>query len=71
MGFRHVEDKGSEEINTMYFKNRKDGLQVGSLSHLMNAQVWDGSGSISGGIKDFILAMAMEERIRYQSVLSY
>lgn len=39
MGFRHVEDKGSEEINTMYFKNRKDGLQVGSLSHLMNAQV--------------------------------
>jgi methyltransferase (TIGR00027 family) len=39
MGFGYVEDKGSEEINTMYFKNRKDGLQVGSLSHLMNAQV--------------------------------
>jgi len=39
MGFGYVEDKGSEEINTMYFKNRKDGLQVGSLSYLMNAQV--------------------------------
>ena len=39
MGFAYVEDKGPEEINAMYFKNRKDGLQVGSLSHLMNAQV--------------------------------
>jgi O-methyltransferase involved in polyketide biosynthesis len=39
MGFRYVEDKGPEEINAMYFKNRKDGLRVGTLSHLMNAQV--------------------------------
>jgi methyltransferase (TIGR00027 family) len=39
MGFGYVEDKGQEEINAMYFKNRKDGLQTGSLSHLMNAQV--------------------------------
>jgi methyltransferase (TIGR00027 family) len=39
MGFRYVEDKGPEEINAMYFKNRKDGLRVGSLSHVMKAQV--------------------------------
>jgi methyltransferase (TIGR00027 family) len=39
MGFRYVEDKGPEEINARYFKNRKDGLRVGSLSHMMNAQV--------------------------------
>jgi methyltransferase (TIGR00027 family) len=39
MGFRYVEDKGPEEINARYFKNRKDGLRVGSLSHVMNAQV--------------------------------
>jgi methyltransferase (TIGR00027 family) len=39
MGFGYVEDKGPKEINAMYFKNRKDGLRVGSLSHLMNAQV--------------------------------
>jgi hypothetical protein len=39
MGFGNVEDKGPEEINGMYFKSRKDGLQVGSLSHLMNARV--------------------------------
>jgi len=39
MGFGYVEDKGPEEINVRYFKNRKDGLRVGSLSHIMNAQV--------------------------------
>jgi methyltransferase (TIGR00027 family) len=39
MGFRYVEDKGPEEINARYFKNRKDELRVGSLSHLMNARV--------------------------------
>lgn len=39
MGFGYVVDKGPEEINARYFKDRKDGLQVGSLSHLMNAQV--------------------------------
>ncbi len=39
IGFSYVEDKGPEEINAMYFKNRKDGLRVGSLSHLMKAQV--------------------------------
>jgi methyltransferase (TIGR00027 family) len=39
MGFGYVEDKGPEEINARYFKNRKDGLGVGSLSHIMNAQV--------------------------------
>jgi methyltransferase (TIGR00027 family) len=39
MGFGHVEDNGPEEINERYFKNRNDGLRVGSLSHLMVARV--------------------------------
>ncbi len=39
MGFGYVEDLGPEEINARYFKGRKDGLQVGSLSHIMNARV--------------------------------
>jgi methyltransferase (TIGR00027 family) len=39
MGFGVVEDKGPEEINARYFKNRKDGLRVGSLSHVMIARV--------------------------------
>jgi methyltransferase (TIGR00027 family) len=39
MGFGYVEDKGPEEINARYFKNRRDGLQVGSLSHIMIARV--------------------------------
>ena len=39
MGFGYVEDKGPEEINARYFTNRKDRLRVGSLSHVMNAQV--------------------------------
>lgn len=37
MGFGHVEDKGQDEINARYFKDRR--LQVGSLSHIMNARV--------------------------------
>jgi methyltransferase (TIGR00027 family) len=39
MGFRYVEDSGPEEINARYFKDRKDGLRVGSLSHVMKARV--------------------------------
>ncbi len=39
MGFGYVEDNGPEEINTRYFKDRRDGLRVGSLSHLRKAQV--------------------------------
>jgi methyltransferase (TIGR00027 family) len=39
MGFGYVEDIGPGEINAMYFKDRKDGLRVGSLSHVMKAQV--------------------------------
>jgi methyltransferase (TIGR00027 family) len=39
MGFGYVEDNEPEEINTKYFKNCKDGLRVGSLSHLMNARI--------------------------------
>ena len=39
MGFARVEDNGPEDINTRYFNDRKDGLRVGSLSHLMKAQI--------------------------------
>ena len=39
MGFGYIEDNGPEEVNARYFKNRKDGLQVGSLSHVMIARV--------------------------------
>lgn len=39
MGFGHVEDKGPGDINNRYFKDRKDGLRVGSLSHIISAWV--------------------------------
>lgn len=39
MGFGHVEDIGPEELNAKYFKDRTDGLRVGSLAHMMNARV--------------------------------
>jgi methyltransferase (TIGR00027 family) len=39
MGFGYSEDNGPEEINARYFDGRKDGLRVGSLSHIMKAQV--------------------------------
>jgi hypothetical protein len=39
MGFSYVEDNGPEEINTRYFKDRKDGLRVGGLSHIMSVRV--------------------------------
>jgi methyltransferase (TIGR00027 family) len=39
MGFGSVEDNGPEEINARYFKDRKDGLRVGSLSHVMIARI--------------------------------
>jgi methyltransferase (TIGR00027 family) len=39
MGFEYSEDNGPEEINARYFDGRKDDLRVGSLSHIMNAQV--------------------------------
>jgi methyltransferase (TIGR00027 family) len=39
MGFRHVEDIGPEELNARYFKDRTDGLRVGILAHMLNAQV--------------------------------
>lgn len=39
MGFRSVEDNGQEEINARYFRDRADGLEVGSLSHVMIARV--------------------------------
>jgi len=39
MGFRHVEDEGSGELNARYFRNRSDGLRVGGRAHIMNARV--------------------------------
>jgi methyltransferase (TIGR00027 family) len=39
MGFKHVEDNRPEVINSRYFKDRKDGLRVGSLSHIMISKV--------------------------------
>jgi len=38
-GFRQVTDLGPETMNARYFPNRDDGLRVGSLTHVMNAQV--------------------------------
>ncbi|RJP51989.1 MAG: SAM-dependent methyltransferase [Anaerolineaceae bacterium] len=39
MGFSCLEDNGPDVINAKYFKDRKDGLRVGSLSHIMSARV--------------------------------
>jgi len=39
MGFSDVEDLGPAEINNRYFKDRADGLCVGSLAHVMRARV--------------------------------
>ncbi len=39
MGFGQTEELGPKELNDQYFRGRKDGLKVGSLSHLMNARV--------------------------------
>jgi methyltransferase (TIGR00027 family) len=39
MGFSHLIDNGPVEINARYCGNRTDGLRVGSLSHLLSAQV--------------------------------
>jgi methyltransferase (TIGR00027 family) len=40
LGFRSVEDLGSEEITARYFKGRADGLRVGGrIGHLMSAQL--------------------------------
>ena len=40
IGFRAVEDMGSEEINARYFKNRADGLRVGGkIGRLTSAEI--------------------------------
>ena len=39
MGFGVVEDSGPDRINSMYFNDRKDGLRVGRMSHLIKARV--------------------------------
>jgi len=40
IGFHHIEDLGSAQINARYFANRKDGLKVrGNLGHLISARV--------------------------------
>ncbi len=37
LGFDHVEDLGSREINERYFASRDDGLRVGSVGHVARA----------------------------------
>jgi hypothetical protein len=39
LGFGYVEDDGRDEINERYFKDRSDGLRVGSLSRIVIARV--------------------------------
>ncbi|PWB64211.1 MAG: SAM-dependent methyltransferase [Deltaproteobacteria bacterium] len=39
LGFGRIEDIDPEELNARYFRGRIDKLRVGSLAHLMNAQV--------------------------------
>jgi methyltransferase (TIGR00027 family) len=39
MGFGHLMDVAPEEMNARYFQNRKDGLRVGTLAHVMYARV--------------------------------
>jgi methyltransferase (TIGR00027 family) len=39
MGFGYVKDNGPDEMNPRYCANRKDGLRVGGLSHIMCARV--------------------------------
>lgn len=41
MGYGYVKDNGPDEIDVLYFKNRKDGLRVWKLTHLMNARIRD------------------------------
>jgi len=41
MGYGYVEDNGPDEIDALYFKNRKDGLRVWKLTHLMSARIGD------------------------------
>jgi len=38
-GFSRVEALGPEQLNARYFQDRADGLRVGRLAHLINAQV--------------------------------
>lgn len=38
MGFAHIEDLGSREINARYFSHRTDGLRVGGGGRLMSAR---------------------------------
>jgi len=40
LGFAHVEDVTPEEMNARYLAGRADGLQVGTLAHLMWAGAW-------------------------------
>ena len=39
LGFTHVEDLDGGAINARYFDQRSDGLRVGSVGHLLHAQV--------------------------------
>ena len=39
LGFTHIEDLDGGAINARYFDQRSDGLRVGSVGHLLHAQV--------------------------------
>jgi methyltransferase (TIGR00027 family) len=39
MGFVQAEDLDAKALNERYFRDRVDGLQVGSLAHVMNARI--------------------------------
>jgi methyltransferase (TIGR00027 family) len=38
LGFRQLEDLGSEQLNNRFFSDRADGLRVGSLGRVMSAR---------------------------------
>jgi methyltransferase (TIGR00027 family) len=38
-GFAQVEDLNADALNARYFRDRADGLQVGSLAHVMSARL--------------------------------
>lgn len=37
MGFRGIRDLGADELNATFLSNRADGLQVGSVAHILTA----------------------------------
>jgi hypothetical protein len=40
LGFTDIDDLGQEEINTLYFQNRDDGLRIaGAAGRILSARV--------------------------------